>query len=640
MDLYTSYREKRIQKDDIRCHNQEKADIRFQDGALRHVLGACCYQIIRGAKDLDVSPEGRGFTYNHAPMLAWFHGKFVLEYLGGPNGEHEPPSAAFVTFSADGRNWEAPREAFGPITVPAAPYKGPGKETIQEEYLPCIVHHRMGFYTAKSGRLLMMTFYGLSPDCHMIPNNGYGVGRVVREIYPDFTMSPIYWLRCNETGGYGRGVAGVYPWFEEAEDAGFVEACHELLANRLVTQQWWEEERLDTEFFTRPDGRALAYYTLPDGRVMGVFKDSLTSWSDDQGEHWSPIRKSVSIETSNGKVWGQKTPDGRYILAYNPSPDGAHRWPLAVQTGDNGVDFDGLAAIMPEISPCRYEGQLKNLGAQYMRGITEANQRPEDMAMWLAYSVNKEDIWICRVPVPVRMVSEESVNEDMRSMTEETLRNTWNLYVPSWGSAELISGKESCKQQLLDMVSDKSSYDETKENANYGLLLTDCDPWQRTRAMRILKSASRIRVRLELEISRISEQPAAIFLQDRHGQNAVSLVFRPDGCIALRSGGADAVLCHYRNGKRIQAELIVDTVANEVLAHVVCGEEEGEKKVPSSASVCEIERILFTTKYTLPYQGLEVNGKLGNIGNLPNADKRIPETAFWIMQVEETVLEE
>ena len=99
-----TYREVRLQEDDIRCHNQERADIRFQDGGLRHIQGASCYQVVRGAKNPAISPEGRGFTYNHAPMLAWFNGKFVLEYLGGPSGEHEPPSAAFVVFSEDGKH--------------------------------------------------------------------------------------------------------------------------------------------------------------------------------------------------------------------------------------------------------------------------------------------------------------------------------------------------------------------------------------------------------------------------------------------------------------------------------------------------------------------------------------------------------
>lgn len=610
-----TYREVRLQEDDIRCHNQERADIRFQDGGLRHIQGASCYQVVRGAKNPAISPEGRGFTYNHAPMLAWFNGKFVLEYLGGPSGEHEPPSAAFVVFSEDGKHWEKPVEAFAPIELPSAPYCGPGKEAISGDTLPCIVHHRMGFYTSSSGRLLVMTFYGFSPDRHMAPNNGYGAGRAVREIYSDFTFSPVYWLRCNERAGYSRETAKVYPWYEESEDMGFVEACRELLKNRLVTQQWWEEERLDAEFFTRPGGRALSYYTLPSGRVMGVFKDSLTSWSDDGGETWSPLKKSTSIVTASGKVWGQRTPDGRYALVYNPSPDGAHRWPLAMQTGDNGIDFYGLAALVPEISPCRYEGKLKNLGAQYVRGITEANQKPEDQAMWITYSVNKEDIWVCRVPVPAEMVCREMVVDDLSQINEEKLNQIWNFYVPSWGEAALVKDEEG--RQWLS--------------------LSDRDPWQRTRAMRMIKPGSRVEIVLELRVTQVSRQPAAVMLQDDSGQNPVIILFRPDGKLALRCGGADRVLGDYLLDRPLTMEITADAVENRAWIKAegqgVRGILEGETAF--AASVEQIERVLFVTKYYLPFQNLEINGKKGDIGNLPRADEPIPETGFNISRLEE-----
>ncbi|MEG2350735.1 MAG: hypothetical protein RSB57_09540, partial [Hungatella sp.] len=245
-------------------------------------------------------------------MLTYFHGRFVIEYLGGPSGEHEFPSAALVVWSQDGIHWEKPVEAFPAVNVSSKPYRGPKREMLTADRVNCIVHHRMGFYTAKNGCLLMSSFYGISPDSHLAPNNGYGVGRVVREIYADFTMSKIYFLRYNVAGGYTRDHVDLFDDYKNSQDAKFVEACEELLHDRLVTQQWWEEERLDTDFFTCCGGRALSYYTLPTGRVMGVFKDALTCYSDDRGEHWTPLKQSTSLETSNGKVWGQKTVDGRY----------------------------------------------------------------------------------------------------------------------------------------------------------------------------------------------------------------------------------------------------------------------------------------------------------------------------------------
>lgn len=613
-----NYRERRKMEDDIRCHNQLKADIRFQDGALPHVKGACNYQVVRAARNPQISPEGRGFTYNHAGMLTWYQGSFLCEYLSGPRGEHEVPSAVFVCRSEDGIHWQKPQEAFPPIEVDSRPYRGPKKELIASERIACIAHHRMGFYTSSTNRLLMMTFYGISPDFHMIPNNGYGVGRAVREIYPDFSMSEIYFLRYNLPGGYNQENTKVFPYFEESEDEGFRNACRELLADRLVTQQWWEEERLDTAFFTRPDGKALSYYTLPNGRVMGVFKNSLTSYTDDGGESWSPIKKSVSIETSTGKVWGQKTADNRYALVFNPVPDGAHRWPLAMMTGENGVDFDHLMTIHPEISPCRYEGKLKNLGAQYVRGITEANSHPQDQAMWLVYSVNKEDIWVARVPVPAVSVEKQDVKERMADLMENDVRERWNLYVPSWNRAELMMDEEN----------------ET------GLLLTDCDPYDRTRAMRLFRSGSKVELETRLKVKNLSQSPFSLFLQDRKGQIAVCVLLRPDGWVCMHHGGLDTPLCRYSRNKEVRIRILADCVENCVKLSVFCNGEEKTVTGATAASVDEMERVVFATKYSLPWQGLEVNGKLGTIGDLPDADKRQEETAVSILELTVTTLEE
>ncbi len=599
----------------VRCHVEEKADIRFHDGGLPHVTGACCYQVVRCARDKELSPEGRGFTYNHAGMLAWFRGSFVMEYLAGPKGEHEFPSAAYVCFSRDGIRWGKPVEAFPPARVRAKPYRGPKKELVTEDTMPCIVHHRMGFFTTGDSRLLVTTFYGMSPDQHLAPNNGYGAGRAVREIYEDHTMSPVYMLRYNEAGGYGRDTE-LFPWFEDSEDRGFVDGCRELLSHPVATQQWWEEERLDKEFFTCTGGRAMSWYTLPDGRIMAVFKDSLTSCSQDGGRHWSPLRPSLSLETASGKVWGQKTPDGKYALAYNPSPDGAHRWPLAVMWGDDGEDFYHLSAAVPEISPCRYEGGLKNLGAQYMRGISEVNTYPEDRAMWLAYSVNKEDMWICRIPVPMDNIWRRDVEDRLDSVSDKELRDTWNLYVPSWNRAEL---------------------GETKKGRR-GLLLSDSDPYNRTRAMRKFRPGKAVKIFARLMVERLASQKAAVSVQDVSGQNLVNIVLRQDqggrgGQVCLRLGGYETPLCRFLPEEEIELSIEVDCVGNKVKVSARCGDSEGEKRDNTGASAWQAERIVFLTKYSLPFQGLEDNGKDGTIGDLPDADKRHEETRLFILEL-------
>lgn len=597
----------------ITCHHEKPADIRLQDGGLPHVIGACNYQVIRASKDRTYSPEGKGFTYNHAAMLTYWNHHFLYEYLGGPKGEHETPSAAFLCRSADGIHWCKPVEVFPSADIPSAPYRGPKKELLNSDRVPLVVHHRMGFYTSSMNRLLVSSFYGICPDPHVKPNNGFGVGRVVREIYPDFSMSEVYVIRYNQAGGYGREEVDIFRYYRESTDAGFVEACDELLSDRLVTQQWWEEERLDEEFFTCTGGAALSYYTLPDARVMGVFKNSLASISADRGESWSPLLESPSIITSTGKVWGERMPDGQYALVYNPSPDGAHRWPLAITTGVNGTDYYGLSAIVPEIAPCRYEGVLKNLGAQYMRGITEANRRPQDLAVWIAYSINKEDMWITRVPNPIRTLWQGAVHDDMAAISEEALRNTWNLYVPSWGDIRLEDSGEG-----------------------RALYLTDSDPYNRVRAERIFEPSDIVHIIVTLQIIQISVDKVTLAVESGDGRKLLQIVFGSGRDMAVHSGGRDLELGGYSVQEDIILDIKVDCARCSYALEVFQGDNRCFKSGQTAEAAKTVERILLTTKYTLPFQNLEVNGRNGDIGNLEQASRKHRPTCVRLSRLDIT----
>lgn len=593
-----TYRDERFSRDLIHCDIPQKADIRFHDGALPHLRGACCYQVARAARDLPLSPEGLGHTYNHAPMLAYFEGHFLYEYLSGPKGEHEAPSQVWLCASPDGIHWDKPRLAFPAITAAASAYRGPKRELITGEELPCIVHHRMGFYRARNGCLLMTTFYGFSPDFHLAPNNGWGLGRVVREVRADLSLSDIYFLRYNEPGGYTRENAKQFPPYTDSGDPRLVAACEELLSNSLAVSQWWEEQRFDCLLKDAPAASALSPYILENGRVMGVFKNSRVSCSDDGGRTWAEPAVSASIETATGKVWGQRMPGHGYALVYNPSPDAAHRWPLALTSGADGVHFGGLSAIVPEISPSRYAGKLKNLGAQYVRGICEYNGFPDDRALWLCYSVNKEDMWVARVPAPPVNLENMPVLDDMAVMTQAALRDTWNLYVPHWNAAELAPDARG--RQVLTLL--------------------DRDPYDRTRALRLVQRGELVRVKTVISIQALPTHTAALQLQDSRGQVLCLLLFKPDGAVYLNTSGNDERLIAWRPGAPLSIDILCDCVENTLRVKADCEGESNTMKARTAASAAAVDRVLFATKQSLPWQGLAHSGKLGDLGDLPGAD--------------------
>lgn len=600
-----------FKNDWVRCHNAIKADVRSQDGALRHAIGTHCFQVMRAGHDPKRAADGFGWSYNHAAMLAYWNGHFFLDYLSGPISEHLPPSQTLLTWSKDGADWCKPIVLFPPMEAPSAPYCGPNKEELTKETVPCVMHQRMSFFVSKDDRLLATAFYGIAPNHGIAPNNGYGVGRVVREVYRDFTFSDIYFLRFNEAGGYTAENTGMFPLYKESKDEGFLAACDELLANKLVTAQMWEEERLNADWFSQPGAEAISYYTKPDGEVMGFYKNSIVAKSTDKGATWSDKQFCYSIETSTGKVWGEKTADGRYALAYNPTTDSAHRWPIAVVTGENGEDFDDLLAITPEVSPHKYAGLYKNLGPQYIRGICEDNPKPEDNAMWLAYTVNKEDVWVSRTPCPIHGIEDDMVDTDFHEMKRGGFVDNWNIYSPMWSPVRITESPAG--------------------GIGNALCLYDADPYDRGRAMRVFQESPAVTLKTRVFLETADDaSDFTIEVQDAKGLVPVRFFFKNNGEVIVKNGGRYSPFGTYEKGSWMDITIEADCHTNTFILTLSQNGESRDKKFRFSNSVYTLERILFATKDILPFNTIEDCGKWGDLGNLEHADVKLNESRYYI----------
>jgi hypothetical protein len=147
-----------------------------------------------------------------------------------------------------------------------------------------------------------------------------------------------------------------------------IAACDEILANPLYMMQMVEEaDRNDPLIPLKKQYKAFSYYHLPDGRVVGLWKHALTSISADGGKTWAePVQRARGFVNSNAKIWGQSTSDGKFATVYNPSE---YRWPLAVSTSKDGLEYTDLMLVHGEITAMRYGGQYKSYGPQYVRGI-------------------------------------------------------------------------------------------------------------------------------------------------------------------------------------------------------------------------------------------------------------------------------
>ena len=176
-------------QDRVHYTGTELSNPTYHDGQLSPVVGVHNIQVMRANREHPAPDNGNGWTYNHQSMLAYWNEQFYMHYLSDPSDEHIPPSQTFLMTSKDGYHWTNPVTLFPIYRVPDG-YTKPGR-TDKAKDLDAIMHQRVGFYVSKSGRLIAMGNYGVALDKKDDPNDGNGIGRVVREIKKDISFGPI-----------------------------------------------------------------------------------------------------------------------------------------------------------------------------------------------------------------------------------------------------------------------------------------------------------------------------------------------------------------------------------------------------------------------------------------------------------------
>lgn len=546
-------------QDRIHYTGTELANPAYHDGQLSPVVGVHNIQIMRANREFPDSSNGNGWTYNHQPMLAYWNGQFYYQYLCDPVDEHVPPSHTVLMTSKDGYHWTNPQIVFPEYKVPDG-YTKAGRQDVAKNLI-AIMHQRVGFYVSKSGKLITMGNYGVAMDKKDDPNDGNGIGRVVREIKKDGTYGPIYFIYYNH-GFNEKNTA--FPYFKRSKDKAFVKACQEILDNPLYRMQWVEEaDRNDPIIPLNKEYKAFNYYTLPDGKIACLWKHALTSISEDGGNNWAePVLRAKGFVNSNAKIWGQRLSDGTYATVYNPSE---FRWPLAISLSKDGLEYTTLNLVHGEITPMRYGGNYKSYGPQYVRGIQEGNGTPKDGNLWVAYSVNKEDMWVSRIPVPVKLKAAAHADDDFSQFTELSQLTDWNIYSPV------------CAPVSLDK--------------NW-LLLQDKDPFDYAKIERKIPATKELKVAFDLQAGQNDKGTLQIEFLDENGIACSRLELTADGVFRAKGGSRFGNIMKYEAGKTYHVEALL-SVANRSIQVFVDGKKAGTRMF--YAPVAAIERIAFRT---------------------------------------------
>ncbi|HJT74557.1 MAG TPA: hypothetical protein VJ720_11070, partial [Chitinophaga sp.] len=74
-------------QESIRYTGSTLVNVDYHHGQLRPVMGVHSIQVMRANREHPAMADGFGWTYNHAPMLAYWKNRFYLEYLSDEKGE-------------------------------------------------------------------------------------------------------------------------------------------------------------------------------------------------------------------------------------------------------------------------------------------------------------------------------------------------------------------------------------------------------------------------------------------------------------------------------------------------------------------------------------------------------------------------
>jgi hypothetical protein len=548
-------------QDYVHYRGKTLANVDYHHGLLSPAVGVHNIQTLRANRQSPELSDGFGWTYNHAPMLAYWHDTFYLQYLSNEIGEHVPPGQVLLQTSSDGYEWSKPVVLFPPYDVPDGYSKGGKGEPAKD--LKTVVHQRVGFFTSSSGRLLTMGFYGVCLGNGDGPNDGDGIGRVIREIKADGSFGPIYFIRYNH---YFNEKNTDYPFYKKSKDKDFVAACEELLNSPLYMMQWVEEaDRNDPLIPLKKDYKAFSYYHLNDGRVVGLWKNGLTSVSADEGRTWAPVLRAPGVVTGNAKVWGQRLSDGVFATVYDPSE---FRWPLAISLSNDGLAYDDLWLVHGDITPLRYKGAEKSRGPQYVRGILENNGTPPDSALWVAYSVNKEDLWVSKIPVPVTNRALRHADDVFDQLPEGKELEEWNVYSPLWAPAGI-----------------------EKRDGVRLLSLKDWDLFDYAKAEKVIPESKEFDAAFSITPLQNDRGSLQIEFQQANGQAATRISFDKDGVIRVKNNYKYANLLNYEPGRSYDFDIHL-SVATRSLTLKVNGKAMTRLFF---APVASISRVVFRT---------------------------------------------
>ena len=362
------------------------------------------YQFLDNAKTtklLHATPETG--TFNHHGYLAHYQGVLFACWDSQARDENTSGQHGMFCYSTDdGRKWSDPRPLFPPLAenVPASETKEPKPFQTSQGFTEIESQLYAVEIVDRSLREKVYRYNEVSRE---------RIGWLARQVRPDGTLGDIFWL--SDTAPEPEPGFPAYPAGDRSLVAKFNTHFQEP-ANlpQLVFGPRAHPDSDDDHRMTEPTPTWL----LRSGTWVRLYRDagSIHAKTKREVEASKSRRNYSAFSFDNGRTWTTPTrtsfpdscarsnagrlPDGQYYVINNVlpmSPKKGGRSLLAISLSRDGLQFDRSVVLRFVAPQQRHEGKAKSIGYQYPHSVVVGK------ALWVIYSVNKEDIEVARIPL-------------------------------------------------------------------------------------------------------------------------------------------------------------------------------------------------------------------------------------------------
>ena len=375
--------------------------------------GAETFTVFRAEEGMDL--------YANGAVLTKFQGRFYCMWQASARDEDSPDTHLVYAVSDDLAHWSAPMDlASGSVPMDLASANTcPSEEhPCHSERLPCHSERSEGIYYTSGGWWnagdSRIAYVNIWPE-GLEPRGGEAWYRASAD---GVAWSPMRPVRMAD-GDPLPGVLEQDPhWFGDRPGDPFANRDEKRFGDRIVGAAHFQPGLQVCPIFTDiPDGvtgwRKAAFETTPfkeqtrelepsvfqrgDGVLVMVFRDQESSFkklaavSIDRGETWSNAVETAFPDSRSKQCAGNLL-DGTPFLIGNPGPE-KDRSLLILATASDGKTFDCAWTLRKDPPERRFEGKAKTLGFSYPKAFVDKDY------LYVAYSVNKEEIAVTRLPV-------------------------------------------------------------------------------------------------------------------------------------------------------------------------------------------------------------------------------------------------